>query len=158
MRVESLVLLAALAGVPLAGCASQLKANVASGVVLNEDDRYYVVRRFGDERGVGELIRDSLRRRGRTAELGEETDMPDETDVVVRYQDEWQWDMTWFLLSLDVRFLDPVTASVLASATNQRSSLVRKPKETMVEQALDALFEKNSASAPESPAKKESKS
>lgn len=148
MQLVRLVLLATLACLNLTSCASQLKADVASGVVLASDDQYYVVRRFGDEHGVGELIRDSLRRRGRAAECGEETEMPDGTDILVRYQDEWQWDLSWFLLSLEVRFLDPVTAAVMASATNQRSSLARKPKEVMVEESLEAIFEKNSSDAP----------
>jgi hypothetical protein len=58
----------------------------------------------------------------------------------VIYDDKWHWDITMYLLSLDLRVLDPNTRSLVAKATTYRPSLQRRSPKTMARETLQALF------------------
>ena len=124
------------------GCLTRLRADVLPDANLSKDYSYYVQHRFGDERGIDVVLRDQLRRWGRQAESGERESMPDDTDVLVTYEDIWTWDFTMFMVSLDVKFRDPENEAVLASARSTRGSLARKSAEFMANETIEAIFQK----------------
>ena len=63
-----------------------------------------------------------------------------EVDGVVTYQDRWMWDITMYMIRLNVQVRDGKSGAILANAEAMRPSLQRKSPEGMVEEVLGALF------------------
>jgi len=61
-------------------------------------------------------------------------------DAVVTYQDRWMWDITMYMLKLDVQVHDGNSGAVIASAQAVRPSLQRKSPEGMVQEVLGEIF------------------
>lgn len=127
----------------LAGCASSRQgASIIPGNDLRTIKSFYVVHLPADKRGIDKLIADDLKSRGYSAISGEEGKTPDGTDAVVTYKDKWMWDITMYMIQLDIQFRKPVSNVPLASGSSLRTSLVRKSPEGMVKEVLDQIFEK----------------
>jgi hypothetical protein len=75
----------------LGGCASY-DAQLMPGQNLDGAKRFFVLTNPNDTHGVGHQIVAALRARGREAETGPLTMMPDATQVMVTYEDHWSWD------------------------------------------------------------------
>jgi hypothetical protein len=65
---------------------------------------------------------------------------PRDIDAVVTYQDKWMWDITMYMLQLDVQVRDPGSQVVMASATSYRPSLQRVAPDKMVEEVVNEIF------------------
>lgn len=123
------------------GCATATVGGyVVPGAKLPNPGTYYVVFDPSDDRATHELIRTSLEQRGLDAKSGFADRMPNGVDVVVRYGSRWQWDITWYLLELDVRFYEPESSLLIASANSLRTSLARKSPDDVVAEVLNQLF------------------
>jgi hypothetical protein len=123
------------------GCASSLTADKDPSVQLSKMDNIYVVRQPNDNRGVEKLIANHLNTLGKNATHGSNAEAPENTDAVVTYTDKWWWDITTYMLELNVELRDPRTNYVLARGHSYRTSLVRKSPEGMVEEVLGKIFE-----------------
>lgn len=62
------------------------------------------------------------------------------TDAVVTFTDQWMWDMTMYMLALELQLRDPASGAVLATAKTTRTSLVRKSQKEMIEETLTTLL------------------
>lgn len=132
----------ALAGTVLlfvSGCA-KLTASVPAGTELGKVKSFYVVRHDRDGRAINELIRDDLARRGVAATTGSESARPKAVDAIVTYEDRWQWDITMYMLSLNISFRDGTTNTLLASGQSYRPSIERKEPREMIKEVLDEIF------------------
>ncbi|GHB96236.1 hypothetical protein [Cerasicoccus arenae] len=136
----SVSLLFGLFAILFTGCAGQ-KSQVASNAVFQDQDIYYVERLPADERGVNNLIVDNLRQRGFQAKSGPQNEAPAEADYILAYEDNWMWDMTMYMLKLEIKIRNR-TGSTIASGESYRPSLQRKPPEFMVDETLDEIFAK----------------
>lgn len=133
----------------LTGCASHQKGAIMPGANLGELKSYYVVHLPADSREVNKLICDDLIARGYRASTGEAINTPAEVDALVTYQDKWMWDITMYMLQLDIQFRKPTTEIPLATGQSLRTSLKRKSANSMVTEVLDQIFQKaGNASAP----------
>jgi hypothetical protein len=121
------------------GCA-KLTASVPAGTDLAKLKSFYVVRHEADGRGVNELIRDDLTARGMTATTGPESARPTTVDTIVTYEDRWMWDITMYMLSLNISFRDGTSNALLASGQSYRPSLERKEPSYVVKEVLDEIF------------------
>jgi hypothetical protein len=136
-------LLIVLAATFLGGCAtSQLNADVSPGTKLSEVKKIYVVHLPKDGRGVDRLIADRLNLMGRQATSGEKTARPADADTVVTYQDKWMWDITMYMIELNIQLRHANTDMSFASGHSLRTSLVRKSPPEMVEEVLTEIFNK----------------
>ena len=126
----------------LGGCITQLNANVAPGAKLDEVKKFYVVHLPEDGRGVEKLIAARLNTMGKQATSGEKSAVPDDVDAVVTYQDKWMWDITMYMIQLDVQVQQPKTEMTIASSHSMRTSLARKSPPEMVEEVLGQIFKK----------------
>jgi hypothetical protein len=81
-----------------------------------------------------------LQRMGYTASAGAVQKPPGRVDAVVSYMDRWMWDITMYMISLDIQIREPGTEAILANAKTARSSLVRKSQEEMVRETLNKLL------------------
>ena len=123
------------------GCAfAKLTASVPPGTDLSKLQSFYVVHHDGDDRGVNAAIRDELSKRGLAATTGSDAERPQRVDVLVTYVDRWFWDITMYLLTLNIQFRHPENNTLLAAGQSHRTSLVRKEPAEMASEILDAIF------------------
>jgi len=134
----------ALAGTALLlvfGCSlAKLTASVPAGAELGKLKSFYVVRHERDGRGINELIRNDLVTRRLEATTGPEAGRPKTVEAIVTYEDQWMWDITMYMLSLNVSFRHPETNTLLASGQSYRPSLERKEPRDIVKEVLDEIF------------------
>jgi hypothetical protein len=71
---------------------------------------------------------------------GLETDVPQGVDATITYQDRWMWDITMYMLKLNVQIKDHKTGFLLAEGESYRPSLQRKSPEEMAKEVLESLF------------------
>jgi hypothetical protein len=140
--MKKLILLFVLASVALlSGCATaQLHSDVATGTDLNAIKKIYVERLPKDERGVEKLIAEHLTALGKTATSGEKANAPADVDAIITYQDKWMWDITMYMIELNVQLRNPKTEISLATGHSLRTSLVRKSPREMVAEVLNDIF------------------
>jgi hypothetical protein len=126
----------------LGGCVSKRHAMVVPGTDLASIKNYYVVMPLGDKNNLNNLICADLKSRQLQATTGLATQAPSEAQVLVTYQDKWCWDMTSYLLQLDIQFRKPATDVPVATGSSLRTSLARKSASGMVKEVLDQIFSK----------------
>ena len=124
----------------LTACVSQQSASLSPGADLSRIRRVHVVRLPADTRGIERIIANEFRNMGRIATTGSETDVPPDADAVVTYADRWMWDITMYMISLDVAVRAPGTLLPVASGRSMRSSLIRQTPEEMVRDVLSRIF------------------
>jgi len=136
--VPALVLLLSLFG---SGCAT-MSSNSAPGTDLSKVKRVYVVHLPADKRGINQIIADQLNLLGFQATTGEASSVPSDVDATLTYQDKWMWDITMYMIELNVQLRQPKTEMSLATARSYRPSLQRKSPPEMVKEVVTELFKK----------------
>jgi len=126
----------------VSGCASNQTGAVMPGADIGSIKKYYVVHLPADSRGVNKLIADDLVARGYEATTGEAVNVPADAQALVTYQDKWMWDITMYMIKLEVQFRKPQSDMPLATGTSLRTSLVRKSSAEMVKEVLNQIFAK----------------
>ena len=135
------MLVVAAAAVFLSGCVvTQLKADITPGIKLGEVKKLYVVHLANDPRGVDRMIADRLNAMGMKATNGEKSAIPEDVDAIVTYQDKWMWDITMYMLELNVQLRQPKTDVSFASGHTLRTSLARKSPPELIEEVLNEIF------------------
>jgi hypothetical protein len=124
------------------GCVTQLKSDIMPGTDLKELKKIYVVRLDKDHRGVEKMIAVRLNMMGYEATSGEKAAVPEDAQAVVTYQDKWMWDITMYMLELNVQVRRPKTDIAIATGHALRTSLARKSPAEMVEEVLTDMFKK----------------
>ncbi len=106
----------------------------------------FVERRLADNNNVRDRFVDALRARGFTSEAGPLTLMPEKgVDVVLVYEDTWEWNFGNRLVELRVQLRNPRTNELLAGSVLHRGAIFGKNTSEMVEAIVDDLFENRSA-------------
>jgi hypothetical protein len=129
----------ALAVLLLSACASleSAKAPDANPKALRS---FYVVQEAGDDHALDNLLSARLTSMGYSATCGQAAQPPDRVDAIVTYQDRWMWDITMYMIKLDVQLHDGESGAVIARAQSMRPSLQRKSPEAMVQEVLGEIF------------------
>ncbi|MFH0985030.1 MAG: hypothetical protein V1882_05785 [Candidatus Omnitrophota bacterium] len=121
------------------GCAS-----VSSKVAPNQDVKnlgsVYAVHFAPDKRHLETVIASDLASRGYKVTSGEEQDVPQGTNTLVTYVDHWMWDITNYMLSLDIELRKNSDKSLIASGRSYRPSMQRAEPEVMVRETLDKIL------------------
>ena len=125
----------------LASCAIDVGGYITPDSNLNKQANYYIFHSTRDERGLHELLRKNMEMRGYNVSSGSEDDLQENIDYVLRYGGQWQWDVTWYLLNLDIKIYHSETRLLAASAHSLRTSLVRRSSEGVVSETLDQIFD-----------------
>ncbi len=151
LRIPMGLWCAAVLVMALQGCATNREsASVAPDTDITKLKTIYVLRSEQDDRGVYITIAEQLRKSGYAVSTGPETKVPDNTDAVLSYQAQWQWDMTMYLLDLRMTLRNPATGALLGSASSYHTSMTRKSTEEMVAEVLSNLRGRKPAAAPSS--------
>ena len=139
MRSLKMMLAALAIAVLTTGCAvNRTSAMVDPATKFDTLKSFHVKPHDKDERNVDKLIADNLRARGFKVSTGKEPAGP--VDAVVTYVDKWMWDITMYMIQLDVQVRDPGSQVVMASATSYRPSLQRVAPDKMVEEVVNEIF------------------
>ena len=123
----------------LGACATN-NATKAPDVNLNKLKSFYVVRLPADERGIEKLIAARLNAMGFQSTSGDPPKPEAPVDAIVTYQDRWMWDITMYMIKLDIQIRDGTSGAILAKGEVMRPSLQRKSPEGMVEETLGVIF------------------
>ena len=107
---------------------------------LSKLEKIYVQKFTQDKRGLEKIIAEKLNEFGFTASFGEPSSPPGKVDAIVTYRDRWMWDMTNYMLEINIEFRTPDTNYLFASGKSYRTSLARKSPEEMIDEALRDLF------------------
>jgi hypothetical protein len=101
---------------------------------------FHVRKHADDDYNLAEDIAAELQRMGFRATSGSAQSPPGRVDAVVSYTDRWIWDMTMYMLSLDIQLREPGSDAILATAKTVRSSLIRKSQQEMIRETLTKLL------------------
>jgi hypothetical protein len=113
---------------------------VVPGETLDKNARYFVVIDLEDDRELNALLERGLATRGIEVSSGLIGTMPADAAYRVGYSGQWQWDITWYLLSFSIRIYGPESGLLIATASSLRTSLVRRPPAEVVSEVLNQLF------------------
>jgi len=125
----------------LAACSS-LSMHEQAGANLTHIKKIYVEHRLADGRGVDQLIVQELARLGYDASSGPLTMTPPDTEAILTYVDEWNWDFTLYMIDLDVQVRDARSGQVFATAHYDHPAMGGKSPSGMVQATIDPLFER----------------
>ena len=119
------------------GC-SQVSGSTTPGVTLSRYRTFYIVR--DKQTDATDAMQKALSMRGFIVTTGPESSLPAGTDCKVLVRDHWTWDMTMYLLELQVDVLDPRTGALYAQGRSYHPSLERKDAETMANEVVEKIF------------------
>jgi len=120
-----------------AGCSS---LSTRSVVDLSTFRRIYVVHLLSDDHHLDELFVHELQLLGHEASSGPLTMMPENAEVVLTYDDRWEWDFKTYLIELDVELRTAHTDKKLADGRYIQPSPKTKPPPAVVHELLAPLF------------------
>ena len=126
----------------LSGCSKTvLKADSDPNVDIASLQSFYVKKFEPDRRGLEQVIATKLEELGYEASSGTGP-VPAGVDAVVTYADHWAWDITNYMLEINIQFRNPQTDYVISNGNSYRTSLVRKAPEFMIEETLREMLGK----------------
>lgn len=130
-------------GVLLAsGCSSvNLSASKSPNVKLADIKTFRVEKLEADTRGIDKLIVAQLKAMGRQVVDSESASGAVPVDAIVTYQDRWMWDLTMYMIELQIQLRAPDTKMTLASGRLFRTTLIRKSPAGMVEETLTQILQ-----------------
>ena len=121
------------------GCAiNKATSNVDPSADLSTLKAFHVEKYEKDTRDTNMVIENKLREMGYQV-----ADTKTGVDAIVTYTDKWFWDITFYLLELNISIREPGSGFPLASGNSIHSSLTRKSQEGMVDEVLTNIFFKD---------------
>jgi len=123
----------------LSGCVNIATSKVEPGTNLASLKTMYVKQIPADKRGVNEIVADKLRSKGVKVKTGVE-DPTDPIDALVTYADKWMWDITMYMIELNIVIRDPKDQMPLASGYSKHGSLTRLSPQEMVNEVVDNIY------------------
>ncbi len=113
---------------------------MASGQSLDNMGKIYVQHFSPDKRNLNYIIADKLTLLGYPATPLNNDSIPEDADIVITYVDNWQWDMTNYLIKIKIDFRKAQNKQLLVSGESFRTSLVRKEPSFMIQEALEQIL------------------
>ena len=123
MRLSPTAFAATLVLASLAGCAT------SSGVVVNPSAKRvtyqtaFVVAHGDRSADMDALLQKEMLRHGLGVSAGPEGSPTGDAQLIVRYADDWRWDLKMYLRSYDVMVFDANTKTLLATGSWKNSLL-----------------------------------
>jgi hypothetical protein len=124
---------------PLSACAT-LNSAKAPDANVKALHSFYVAQEKDDDNAIDKLIATRLTTLGYQASFGAAATPSEHVDAVVTYQDHWTWDITMYMIKLDMQIHDGSSGVVVARAQSVRPSLQRKSPEGMVQEVLGEIL------------------
>lgn len=124
-----------------AGCASY-NIQADHGRSLKGIKRFFVVSNLNDNHAIDRQIAEALKTGGREADNGPLTMMPDNTQVVVTFQDHWTWDFGDHLVYLQIAVRDTRSEQSFASVTFSAKIPLHEDASVTIARLVEQLLDK----------------
>ncbi|MBW3564898.1 MAG: hypothetical protein KY459_09260 [Acidobacteria bacterium] len=105
------------------GCATSKDVVVNPSAVGRDLTSVYLVVHGDKSSDVDAAIQRELLKKGISVLTGAEGQHPANADLILRYNDSWNWDITMYLDALDMQFSDAASGALVATATWNNSAL-----------------------------------
>lgn len=137
MKITGLILVCLLG---LVGCSSvnTIKEPRAN---LRSYQHIYVLSTQNDSSHLDQLIANELQRLGYDATAGVRTMMPDNAQLTIAYEAQWNWDFRTYLIQLEMTVREVRTEKYMARGQIFHPGVTKKTPEKMVKEVLGSLFE-----------------
>ncbi len=123
----------------LAGCASY-DAQLTRGQSLTGVQRFFVQSNSNDSRALDRQIVAALKTHGYEAEAGPSTMLPDDTQAIISYRDNWAWDFGDHLAYLQLTVREAKTGQPYGSATFSSKIPTTKASQLIVDGLIAQLL------------------
>jgi hypothetical protein len=141
MRIIKHILLLALL-FTMTGCVTRLQATMSPGKSLSGDLGNIYVQHFSpDKRNLNYIIADKLTQLGYPTTPLDTNDIPNDAKIVITYVDNWQWDITNYLIKIKIDFRNAESKQLVITGESFRTSLARKSPEFMIQEALEKMLQ-----------------
>ena len=77
---------------------------------------------------------------GYPASAGEKDEIPEDVDTLITYRDNWRWDITNYMIKINIQFKDGKSRELIVSGESYRTSLARKSPEEMIKETLTEIL------------------
>lgn len=126
----------------IVSCSSALKIEPVP-LIYNQTKLIYFVENHGqDRRRLDQIITSELQKNGLHVSSGYKNDRPANFDILVVYEDRWQWDMTNYLIHMRIDFRSPTTNALLGTGSSYQSSLARKSENEIISDIVSGMLKK----------------
>lgn len=127
----------------LIGCATTSSVVVNPTVVKKTYQTAYVVVHGDRSSDVDARVQTELLKHGISARVGSDSGDPGDAQLIVRYADDWKWDMAMYLHTLDIMVFDGQTKTLLATAGWKNSAMHGfYSLDKVVASVVDQVFQK----------------
>ena len=123
-------------------CSTALKVEPVSSEYRKSTLNYFVENHGQDKRRLDIIIANELQKYGINATSGYMSDRPADTDILVVYEDRWQWDMTNYLIYMRIDLRSPKTNVLLSTGSSYQTSLARKSEDEIIKDIILGMFAK----------------
>lgn len=125
----------------LSGCAIvDLRSSRLPDTDISELKTFYVIANDEDPGKVHQSVSDAIVELGFESSSGPKSQTPDNIDALVSYDDRWFWDITNYMIELNLIIRDPKTYYPLAEGESIRTSLARLSPKDMSKEILESIF------------------
>lgn len=123
----------------LGGCVSYDRHDV-TGRNLDGVKRFFVQSNLNDNHGIDHQIEAALKIRDNEATAGPLTMLPDDAQVIITYDDRWEWDFGDHLIFLQVTARDRRTTQPISSVSFSAKIPRGKKTPVVVGELIDRLL------------------
>lgn len=122
-------------------CMTRLDATVPANQTLPDLENIYVEHFSPDKRNLNHIIADKLTLLGYPATPVDRNEVVSEdAKIIVTYVDNWQWDITNYMIKIKIDVRDAKNKQLLATGESFRTSLARKSPSFMIQETLETIF------------------
>jgi hypothetical protein len=130
----------------ISGCSTVKPAQHYGNIPLDSLKSAYVVVAIHGNPTIGGYIQTALARRNLKVNIGALKDKPQNVAFYVNYKEHWNWDVTVYLESLDIEFVDNANGQIIAKGSFRNSFLHTFPDpRTKTFEVVDSMFDAKSA-------------
>ena len=125
----------------LSSCSSAMKVNPVPYEYRAKDLKFFVQQTYDNDRhGIAMIITSILKNKGYNVSYGSYKQKPSNTNILIMYDDEWQWDISDYLLHMRIDLRDPETNVLLATGSSYQTSAVREDESVIIKNILSEMF------------------
>jgi hypothetical protein len=124
----------------LISCSSALKIDPVRVEYRNPTLHYFVENHGQDDRRLDQVIAEELRHYGLKVSNGFKSERPAQFDILVVYEDRWQWDMSVYLIHMRIDLRDPKTNVLLGTGSSYQTSLARDDERNIIKNIITGMF------------------
>jgi hypothetical protein len=126
----------------ISGCSTVKPAQHFGNISLDSLKSVYVVVAINGNPTMGNYIQTALAHHNLKVNIGALKDKPQDVAFYVNYKEHWNWDVTVYLESLDIEFVDNASGQIIVKGSFKNSFLHTFPDpRTKTFEVVDSMFD-----------------